>query len=203
MEELQKAYLAGLFDGDGSVFMRKVFHKDMNRDNVLVEVSFTLQSMETLEWIAGFFGGTPKQSHSKHRAYSYKRTGKKAIEIVKLIEPYVITKRRQVNFVLFAYNTFFFDARGGRGAHSVLTPELIHLRELSCDIMHLLNKRDSMYFYGKSDEFSGRLTPLMQDLRDMVILSQATEGEGSVEGATTSRVSPNNNPDHERPTLIH
>lgn len=48
----------------------------------------------------------------------------------------------------------------------------------------------------KMGEFSGS-----PNVKTRVILSQATEGLGSVEGATTRRVSPNNNLSHERPSL--
>lgn len=47
----------------------------------------------------------------------------------------------------------------------------------------------------KSGEF--RETP---NVKPRAILSQAIEGNGSIEGATTRRVSPNNNLSHERPT---
>ena len=203
MLDTEKAYLAGMFDGDGSVFMRDVPNKALGRKNVILELSFTLQSMETLEWIAERIGGTPRQSHKSHRAYTLRIGGKKVIEVLKLMEPYIITKRRQVSFVLFAYAAFFWDARGGHGSYSILTPEMIELRSLSCAIAQLLNKHDSLNFHGKSDEFSGRLTLLMQQLRDTMILSQAVEGVGSTEGATTRETSPNSNSPHERPTPLH
>jgi hypothetical protein len=203
MLDTERAYIAGLFDGDGSVFMRKVWHNDLNRDNVIIEASFTLQSMKTLEWLASFYGGTPKQSHVSHRAYTYKLGGSRVFTLLKDIEPYVITKKEQVAFVLFAKAAFFFDGRGGHGSYSILTPEIVESRSISCDILHLLNKRDSMCFHGKSGELSESLTSLMVRLKDMMILSQATVGIASVEGATTRELSPNNNTPHERPASLH
>jgi len=203
MLDTERAYIAGLFDGDGSVFMRKVWHKDLGRDNVLIEASFTLQSMKTLEWLAALLGGVPKQSHKDHRAFTLRLGGQRVITLLQAIEPYVVTKKEQVTFVLFAKTAFFYDGRGGHGSYSILSPEVIELRSISCDILHMLNKRDSMYFHGKSGEFSESLTSLMIKLKDMMTLSQATVGLSAVEGATTREMSPNNNSLHERPALIH
>lgn len=202
MDETEKAYLAGLFDGDGSVFMREVFDKSLGRKNVLLEVSFTMQCRDTLEWIAQRFGGKVREPHKDYRAYIYKIGGPRALDIITTIAPYSITKHMQLTFVMWARNTFFQDGRGG-GWRARLSPEILECRHLSCEIMKLLNKRDSMCFYGKSDEFSGRLSPLMKRIKDMITLSQASEGEGFEEGATTRETSPNSNSPHERPTSVH
>ncbi len=49
----------------------------------------------------------------------------------------------------------------------------------------------------KLGEFRGH-----PNVETRTILSQAIEGKGSMEGAETRRVSPNNNPAHERPAPL-
>ncbi len=203
MIETERAYLAGLFDGDGSVFMTKHFDKALGRENIVLSVGFSMQSRLTLEWIAQRFGGNVMEPHTNHRAFMYRASAKRALSIVEAVSPYVVTKKPQINFVLWVYPLVFKDARGGWGTHVNLGGTILELRNMCYEILHLINKRDSMGFHGKSGEFSERLTPLMVKMMDMLTLSQAAEGEGSAEGATTSQVSPNNNPDQERPTSVH
>jgi hypothetical protein len=65
----------------------------------------------------------------------------------------------------------------------------------SCSFHAIPYTRKYTRSQGKSGEF--KETP---NVKSRAILSQATKGIGFVEGATTMKVSPNNNPSHERPT---
>ena len=203
MIETERAYVAGLFDGDGSVFFTEHFNKPMQRMNTVLCVGFSMQSKKTLEWLCSRFGGTVLNPARMQRAFTYRATARRAFTILEMVAPYVITKKKQVTFVTWAYPILFKDARGGWGTHKNLGSEVLGARHQCYEILHLLNSEDSAFFHGKSGEFSGNLQAAVSKLLPTITLSQASEGKGSEEGATTREVSPNNNLPHERPTPIH
>uniref|UniRef100_A0A6M3K5F2 Homing endonuclease n=1 Tax=viral metagenome TaxID=1070528 RepID=A0A6M3K5F2_9ZZZZ len=201
MKETEKAYLAGLMDGEGSICILNWIPKETGRPRIMPMVKIGMHSKEAVDFFAQATGKNVYHQPGAKGTWSTQLTHKDAVDFLEEIMPYLITKKMQAGFFTFFYKIAF--AVNYRGGISGLPLEIVKLRSLGAEIMHLLNKRDAMTFHGKADEFSGQLSPLMQDLKDMLTLSQASEGEGSEEGATTTEVSPNNNPLHESPPLTH
>jgi len=201
MKEVEKAYLAGLLDGEGSICILHWVPKETGKPRVLPMVKLGMHSKEAIDFFAQTTGKNVYHHPGPKGVWSVQLTHKDAASFLEEILPYLITKKIQATFFTFFYNIAF--AVSYRGGGSCVPDEIVKLRELGAEIMHLLNKRDSMTFHGKADEFSGLLSPLMQQLKDMITLSQASEGEGSEEGATTRETSPNGNSLHERPPLTH
>lgn len=201
MKEVEKAYLAGLLDGEGSICILHWVPKETGRPRVLPMVKIGMHSKAAVDFFARVTGKNVYHQASAKGTWSTQLTHKDAVDFLEEILPYLVTKKPQALFFTFFYGIAF--SQSYRGGGSSIPDEIVKLRSLGAEIMHLLNKCDSMTFHGKADEFSGLLSPLMRQLKDMITLSQASEGNGSEEGATTREMSPNNNSLHERPTLIH
>lgn len=92
MTETEKAWLAGIIDGEGAIYCRlpKQF-------KVMVEVKMTC--FETVEAIHGLFPGCftkgylSKNSLGKKPQWKWALCTSKAYEFLKLISPYLRTKR--------------------------------------------------------------------------------------------------------------
>ena len=195
MNEVDKAYCAGLMDGDGCIQISGSFVPRLNRKHIMLGVKVAMQSLPAVEFFAACVGGSTKL-HEGPRVYECVIWQRKARDLLEQLLPYLRGKKRQAAFGLFFYDVAF--SQRPRGAVK-LTDEELAFREVCAEVSSLLNQHDSMAYHGKLGEFRGRLSALTVELQHMFTLSQALEGIGSKEGATTTETSPNSNSPHERP----
>lgn len=126
MTELEKAYIAGIVDGEGSIMLQK-FHSNEYPSPC---VSIASTTYELLDWIKTIIGkGTIKQkknyNSSKHKdCYSYILKHNNAIQLIKEIYPYLIinSKRKRAELIINKYKSL--TPRNGRYSEELLKAKL-------------------------------------------------------------------------------
>jgi len=149
MESHELAYLAGFFDGEGSIGIQKG-NRTQFRPNGSplfgLRVIITNQNLETLLWIQNEFGG---KIYKRAGAYSFVIQTTKAEKLLSSIRPYARIKSDQIRLALA-----FQELRHSRPGRHRLTEEELGLYEMCRRRIRMLNKRDSRAFHEKLGEFS-------------------------------------------------
>ena len=109
MTETEKAYIAGILDGEGSIMLQK-FHA---KEHPSPCVSIASTTLELLEWIKKTVGKgviVKKKNYNpeKHQdCYSYKLKYNDAINLIKDLYPYIIipAKRKRAELILTKYKS--------------------------------------------------------------------------------------------------
>jgi hypothetical protein len=120
-----------------------------------------------------------------------------AVPALEKIMPFMIIKKEQAGLALRLHATISRHSYHGRSKTDGMlrTPgHITEQREAMYVEMKRLNHQDSL-------EYS-KIWVNSEEAPEGVTLSQAVEGKGSTEGATTSSVSPNNNLSQERPASV-
>ena len=102
-KKVELAYIAGILDGEGSIYTDPHWSKQgLTRYNIVVDVRMTDKS--ALEFIQALFGG---RIHCAKRAkqnwkseLQWKVSGERACEVLLAIKPYLLTKRAQAELAL-------------------------------------------------------------------------------------------------------
>lgn len=144
----ERAYLAGIIDGEGSIVVSKSSGK--NGRSLCYQPYIAVSNTEKglIDWLYNTFGGTrtgytrkqlPK--NSRKEVFKWQVTGNNIDIICKLIRPYTTIKKGQVDAMLIMRSTF-----GLRGAHSkhkgnVLSDEILSIREQCFRQLKLLHNR--------------------------------------------------------------
>lgn len=134
IKETDKAYFAGLFDGEGSVSVKKGLSENTIHYSLTVEFGITYASV--LYEMKKLFGGNVyPRNHEKYintpsalkrtdtnpekwkRKYDYVIKGKEAWIYLKMIEPYSREKMEQIRTAIEFYNGFR-DSRGHKRSKS-------------------------------------------------------------------------------------
>ena len=104
LSEIEKAYLAGLFDAEGYVAIRYHGNGKSNRKWCQLEVSLANTDREIIEWLQEIFPGhtfTREYENEKHRTlYGWSITTQKAEAFLRIISKYSKEKKRQIDLVL-------------------------------------------------------------------------------------------------------
>ena len=106
---LDVAYIAGLFDGEGTVYINK------NANSYTVFASVAMTEPEAPEKCKAVFGG--KIYIKKQRDNRYKKvthwllSGVAAVSFLKAIQPYSITKAGSIRIVLEFYEHYWLPGR--------------------------------------------------------------------------------------------
>lgn len=137
--EIERAYLAGLIDGEGSIML--VGRNRANGPMLRVNVSNTDRRL--LDWLAERFGGTVRvmwRSQQEVRpnervCYSWQRDCRQCREVLEAALPYLISKREQARVAIAFSST---QKNVGRAGHP---PEVVIERERLLDRMAELNAR--------------------------------------------------------------
>lgn len=202
--KLPIAYIAGYMDADGCITGSLTLNKRSlkNRSCLQFSVTFCSQNlavlsdiMETLE--CGEIRAYINSGYKTSGAYRYDIPTSDIGRVLNLLIPFLQHKRTQAEVILAMLQT------RSRGSHRV-TDEVMELRQQLIATLHRLNGQDSEDYRKKwVNSVETSYNSLVSKWE--AIPSQAAEGAGNIvpfssaEGVTTSRVSPNNNPDHERP----
>jgi hypothetical protein len=134
LEEVIKAYLAGIVDGEGTITLTK-HHKN---ETPAPLVSVSNNDLQLLRWIQGKVGGviTSKRKNKPHHSNSYVWCLRqdKALWLLSKIKHYLIVKRKQAELILQEYKKV--THRAGK-----YTADLLHEKEKLVSKIRLLNQR--------------------------------------------------------------
>lgn len=131
------AYLAGIIDGEGCIHIGYYFNKSQNRStyHTMIQVSNTEKTL--IEWLTNNFGGkaalytkaqTPK--NSRQIPYVWKLGGDNLTHICRLILPYMICKKDQIEIMIKMRETFHDQHEPKKGQQGIqpMSKELIDYR---------------------------------------------------------------------------
>jgi hypothetical protein len=116
-DELFLAWVAGFFDGEGSVIVEYSKSPESTRGwRTSLHATLTQTSLPCLELVQSRLGGTVKTSDNRTAdtrrwavQYTWSVRNQNAIEFLQKIEPYSVVKKEQINLAL----TYpMFDSRG-------------------------------------------------------------------------------------------
>ena len=138
LSETDKAYMAGLVDGEGSI----VIEYCNNRRNTKLRMNVTNAHIETLEGLKNLWGGhlyrRPPNKIKNHKAVGQLGfTAKQAWEVISSIHPYLRIKRKQADLALEFAKTLLPPRCNGKR----LTEDELSFRANLKDQISKLNKR--------------------------------------------------------------
>lgn len=116
MTETEKAYIAGIIDGEGSIMLQKI-HKNEHPAPCISIASTTLELLEWIKKVVGKGTITKKKNYNLeiHKdCYSYVLRRNDAISLLIDIEPYLVidVKRKRAKLILKKYKSL--TPRNGR-----------------------------------------------------------------------------------------
>lgn len=96
IEPLKWAYLAGIVDGEGSIYVCY----DKRNDIYFIEMSVSNTARSLIDWLLANFGGTEKLAGKAKRAgcpdqWAWVVRGRKAQPFISAIMPFLVIKQRQ------------------------------------------------------------------------------------------------------------
>ena len=134
MTEAEKAYLAGIVDGEGTVTLTK-HHKN---ETPTPSVSVANNNLVLLWWIKTLVGGTivlkKKRQLHHNDSYAWTLRSDRAIQLLKEIRQYLIVKKPQADLIIEKYKSV--THRAGK-----YTPELFEKKMRLVAEIRELNKR--------------------------------------------------------------
>lgn len=95
---LELGYFAGIIDGEGSICVVKDSTRGVGKETYSLRLSIVNTSKEMIDWIAERFGGNYDEYSIRGRwkqIYAVRWVGKKALETIEIIAPYLVTKKPQ------------------------------------------------------------------------------------------------------------
>lgn len=114
LSDTEAAYAAGIVDGEGSIYFSRN-HKT-RWPSPIVSVAST--DRELLEWLRARVGGTIIQKRTyqpQHaRSYDWKLTDRRALEFLKLVQPFLVIQRKQVRCEMLLTKYLECTPRNGR-----------------------------------------------------------------------------------------
>ncbi|SRR6266566_5746980 len=126
------AYLAGLFDGEGSVnIFKQPKRKDMTVPAYFIEISIGNTHKGVLQWVLEKFGG--RLSHNaeqytkrNHRTWRWRASSNDAYEVLVAMLPYLTVKKEQAKLAIeFRERQVAYNGRSSKH----LTGEELEWRE--------------------------------------------------------------------------
>ena len=128
VRESDISYLAGLFDGEGSVYYKQTKQKRHNRPGkpvhniwvIRMEIAMTDESI--IRWVHDFLGvgscGPRKVKPGKKKQWRWRCSHRDAYYVARLLWPYVHVKLEKINQIIDNY-----------GDHKVMNGNIVNLEE--------------------------------------------------------------------------
>jgi hypothetical protein len=143
ISEVDAAYLAGLIDGEGTIYIMRHSGRD-GRSTYYPAISIMMTHEGVLRWVADKLqvavAKIPRKPTGWRDQFSVRIHGKRAITLCQIMLPFLRVKREQAELV----QAFPFEERKGRPrAGRALTPEIIAAREELRLRVNALNERGS------------------------------------------------------------
>jgi hypothetical protein len=128
LNEAEKAYLAGIVDGEGTVTLVKN-HKN---ETPTPSVSIANNSLKLLEWVKAKVGGVivskKKYKLHHHDSYAWSVRQDRAIRLLGDIKKYLIIKRPQAELITRRYKTV--THRAGKYTSEMLNKKMLLVAEI-------------------------------------------------------------------------
>ena len=136
MTEVEKAYIAGIVDGEGSIGLWRHHKNETHTPNVTIANN----SLPLLQWIQSKAGGhiVSKKKRQAHHGDSYAWSVRqdRAIKFLNEIKAYLILKKPQAELITGEYKAV--THRAGK-----YTPEMLMKKEALAAQIRSLNKRNT------------------------------------------------------------
>lgn len=137
LTEIDCAYIAGLIDGEGSIYVMK--HREKT---FYPAISIAMTHQDVLAWFAKKLGlsvsDVPRTPVGWRNQYSCRIHGKRAVALCRRLLPHLKVKREQAEMLL----DFPFEARAGRSPRGrFLDPEIVAKRAELREQVNALNAR--------------------------------------------------------------
>lgn len=128
MNDINLSYLAGFFDGEGSISILKRTKGDWNVSH-FIRVSIGQKDGATLDWIKDTFGGNVYLV-SRDGSYVWAISDYKGYEFIKTLAPYLRYKKTQADLAVKFYEERIMNSRRmTKHKHTSLTENELALRE--------------------------------------------------------------------------
>jgi len=151
----QIAYLAGIIDGEGTLFIGNYGNKDKLRGTGFFQtiIAITTADKCLVDWLYNNFGGwkseyTPKQRaiNCKGPVHSWKCTGDRLTHLCELMIPYLVIKKEQAIILLKMRSTYFCsEYQPGKQGVQRISQELIDERLNLMDQLKKLHCRNHTF----------------------------------------------------------
>lgn len=151
----QIAYLAGIIDGEGTLFIGNYGNKDKIRGTGFFQtiIAVTTTDKCLTDWLFDNFGGwkseyTPKQraENCKGPVYSWKCTGDRLTHLSELMIPYLVIKKEQAIILLKMRSTYFCsEYQPGKQGVQRISDEIINERLNLMDQLKKLHCRNHTF----------------------------------------------------------
>lgn len=100
MDELKNAYFAGLIDGEGTIAVYK-FSSGMTRAIVKVDMTCEKTVRSLHDHFGGYIGVKKVEENTNRKPqWHWEVTHKKALEVCKLLRPFLVTKAENADHVI-------------------------------------------------------------------------------------------------------
>ena len=143
IDELDLAYIAGFFDGEGTITIHHRNSLDkINWYRVCASISNT--DISLLEYLKDLFGGhisTRIYGGNRKDMYQWQVTSKDAVRFISVISPYLRQKSTQAEVSLEFEDTIHRGNVSGRPTKLRYTDTEVEYREHLCGVMRELNHR--------------------------------------------------------------
>ena len=114
MELTKIAWAAGFMDGEGYIGITRCLDRRTGRLYYRVQVDVGQVHREPIALFQELFGGTiGHRTNKKQGCWNWRKFGKEACEVIRILLPYLVVKRRQAELVL-EYDTIAMTRDGYR-----------------------------------------------------------------------------------------
>lgn len=129
--EAQLGWVAGFLDGEGCIHIARHRYRCGRSDTYLLSVTISQNDRDTLEYFRAIVGidariyETKRCENHRRQCYALYYTGKRALQLIVLLAPYLRRKRREAQ----AAQAFFADGRVGENTNGKpVDPRLVEIR---------------------------------------------------------------------------
>lgn len=181
---LQIAWAAGFTDGEGYIGLTRCFDKIRGYYGYRVQFEVAQVHAAPIDLMQSMFPGVGKVRHynNSHRGYwTWRVFGQDAIEVIKVLHPYLVVKREQARLVM-EYE--FTDRRiYGDGRFRKNPPEVTEKRAALFAAICELNGGRAVQAERLSEK-----APLIKTEDDAIVRSHGNENHENVAEMATSRL---------------
>ena len=101
VKDITLAYIAGLFDGDGSIYICKAPPRKSKFPSHFLVMSIHSSRLDIIYWLKETFGGyIRKGSNNKHQVLIWTKSAIQGRVFLELIYPYLRMKKEQAKFAI-------------------------------------------------------------------------------------------------------
>ncbi len=142
MENVDLAYVAGIFDGEGCVLIYKVPRHNQKRGGIQhrLKISIANTNTDLMSWLKENFGGNivvADRREQYRKFYHWQLSGVSAAEFIKRLLPYLKIKQQQVKLAISFQETIKSPQECGEG--KIIPQGLLALRDNFKQLIHELN----------------------------------------------------------------